>query len=359
VLPLDHFKLLFDAHKHGRELVLTDMLEDEFGVAFIPPALSHLIGFGSYNVNMTFEVSFANTCPGTKFVMHYGSKKPCMFAREGHGQHDHGHAEATFPPEIAPGRMVSPPLPLPKPCFDLKPIPWPKNPEEDREVWKPDRPEFFKPAEEDFTDFECDGISMALVSGGSSPGLYIAMEEELLYSEGAEAFENKDSVQIELKYSKEGDDEYMQFFLDGIPLTPSKVPFSSDDVAKGSQLYPKLSIMAASGQECPTSHHVSKVWFQMSQVLVGSQCESYKEIICPPGHEEEMEDLLKLNDHLINFHPTMKAGDAPNQPEMQLSEAEAKVTYSTNLVVGSLSILIAAVCLAIHMSKKSKSYIPL
>jgi hypothetical protein len=298
---------MFDAHKHGASVVLTDAIPEDFGVAFIPPALAHLIGFGLHGVKMHFDVKLDATCTNTKFVIHYGGKRACLFKREHLSEkekvdNERIHAQVKKY-EGPPGRWVVVPTPLNAPCFDLKPIPWPKNPDYALDkLEKPVRPDFVNPQPDaDFEEEDCDGISMALIGGGSAPGIYLAKEDMLLHHSDTKSFVHKERVEVSLEYYTNGVDHFMNFLIDKVPLMREPIEFKTAELSEGSRWAPKISIMAAtSSTECPASHSISKVYFEMDEVLVGSQCEWFKEMVCKEKPEEE-EAMFLLNSELASF----------------------------------------------------------
>jgi hypothetical protein len=352
---------MFDAHKHGSQLVLTDAIEDEFGVAFLPPALTHLIGFGHNGVKMNFDVNLDTKCSATKFMIHFGGKRACLFKRTGMTEKDkvdnervHNQIKKYSGP---PGRWVVVPVPLDKPCFDVKPIPWPKDPNYPLDkLEKPIRPDFVDPEPEgSFTENECDGISMALIGGGAAPGIYVASEDELLYREGATAFSGKEQVTVRLEYFVDGDDQYVQFFVDDVPLTREPIFFTMADLAEGSKWAPKISLMAATSHECPSSHSISKVYFNMEEVLVGSQCESFKELVCKKNpSEEEEEALFMLNSELVNFVEAEVLVE-----EIELVQKEQGLHISAGVVGGLTALSALAILVLIVFKRGNAKYVPL
>jgi hypothetical protein len=356
VFPLDHFKLLFDAQKHGHEVHLTEKGDKfSFGMAYIPPALSNLIGFGSYGVNMTFDITFqpGTPCSAVGFILNYGSKNTCMFDVSSDDvpspPQPNISPKAYHPPggyptqpidgpgeEVNPGTgvlseknewkkdetLVTPPLPLLEPIFSFKPVPWPKP----CGYIKPQAHTKPSPTRPNDLDIEavpdCDGISLAIISSGSDiSGLFIARKEELLKQDDLSFLEGERNVSIKLEYHHSEDKESIRFFLNDIPLTPDPIDFKLDSLAEGSQVSPKLTLSAASGS-CTGGHVISKVSFEMEKVLVPDECECLSRLL-----SEDMNQVEFLSTELETWN------------EMRMSAEEAEPSFAGKGMLMMLSIV--------------------
>jgi hypothetical protein len=385
VFPLDHFKLLFDAQKHGHEVHLTEKGDKfSFGMAYIPPALSNLIGFGLYGVNMTFDISFepGTPCSSVGFILNYGSKNTCMFdissndvpspTPQPNPSPSPYHPPGGYPTQPIGGSgeevnfgtgvlseknewkkdevLVTPPLPLPNPIFSLKPVPWPKPCGYIKPPTQTKSP-LTRPNDLDIEAVpDCDGISLAIISSGSDiSGLFIARKEELLKQNDLSFLQGKRNVSIKLEYHHSGDKERIRFFLNDIPLTPDAIDFKLDSLAVGSQVSPKLTLSAASGS-CTGGHIISRVSFEMEKVLVPEECECLSQLIY-----EEMSQVDSESTELETW----------NEMRMSAEEAEPSLTGNNAMMLSivpiSVFVVISAAWIGKHLfgTTPSNQYEPL
>jgi hypothetical protein len=183
--------------------------------------------------------------------------------------------------------LVTPPLPLPNPKFDVKPVPWPKPAGYEKENPGHSKGEETRPTEIDIVGVpDCDGISLALISGETNSGMFIAMKEKLLQHQDASVFLQKTTYSIKLEYHHVLGKEMIRFYLDDTPLTSEPLEFNIDSLAEGSQVSPKLTLSAAT-DSCTESHFISKVWFQMEKVLVPEECEFLSTLLVEGESESE------------------------------------------------------------------------
>jgi len=282
VFPLDHFKLMFDSTKVGHAIHLTERKKDEFGLALVTPAVSRLVGFGEFAVNMSFNIDFnqEGTCKGSRFVIDYGAQRSCFYSRT---QPRTPHVLVRPAPSADYKTMPESDKILPPPDFKSKPLPWPCPPgscpcEDDINFeegmllslaavdpesllsFKVKEPE---PTTEDLTVPDCDGISLALISDPMGPGVYVAQDKSLFFAGTDELFTNE--VTVKLEYTRAQNTEYMKFYLNGIPVT-ERIPFTTAALSQGDRIFPKITF-AASTASCAVSHRLSSLWFEMEKVI--------------------------------------------------------------------------------------------
>jgi len=281
VFPVDHFKLMFDSSKVGQSIHLTERKKDQFGLALLTPAVTRLVGFGDFAVNMSFDVSFdkETTLRGGRFVIDYGTKRSCFYSK-------------TLPrtPHVLPRPSPNSnyePLPgsdkvLPPPDFKTKPLPWPCPPgscpcEDELTVedglftsLSAEDPE---PTTQELTVPDCDGISLALITDPIAPGVYVAKDKSLLFA-GREDLLQSEVVTVTLEYTRSRESEHMKFLLNGQAVT-EKIPFTTAALAQGARIFPKITFVASTASR-PVSHRVSSLWFEMEKVI---SCAAAQEMI--------------------------------------------------------------------------------
>jgi len=299
---------MFDSSKVGHAIHLTERKKDEFGLALLTPAVSRLVGFGEFAVNMSFDFNFNqdSTCKGGRFVVDYGAQRSCFYSQT---QPRTPHV-LTRPFPITDYK----PLPasdkvLPPPDFKSKPLPWPCPPgscpcEDDLNFEEglllslaAIDPE---PSTQEITIPDCDGISLALITDPMGPGVYVAKDKSLFYAGTDELLQ--DEVTVKLEYTRSKNREYMKFYLNGVPVTDS-IPFTTAALSQGDRIFPKITF-AASTSDCAVSHRISSLWFEMEKVI---SCAAAQEML----EENEKVDTrmfelaMLLNSKERQEHPSL------------------------------------------------------
>jgi len=319
---------MFDSSKAGHSILLTEGKRDQFGLALLTPAVSRLVGFGEFAVNMSFTVNFdqQSTCEGGKFVVDYGAQRSCFYSKtQPHTAH--------VLPRPSPNANYEP-LPtsdyiLPPPDFRSKPLPWPCPPgscpfEDDLNV----EDDLFtslsavnpEPTSQEISVPACDGISLALIRDSSWPGVYVAKEKSLFFAGTDDMIQNE--VTVKLEYTRSKDSEYMTFYLNGQPVT-GKIPFTTATLSQEARIFPKITFVASTAG-CAVSHKVSAVWFEME-----------KAILCAAA-QEMFEENEKVDTRVFEFAMSqLNSNQIKEDPSLALTMqviASVAVTVSVALV---------------------------
>jgi len=296
---------MYDSYKRGHSIHLTDKQEDQFGLSMVSPHVSSLVGFGEFAVNMSFNftVEGSASCDGIRFVVDYGAKRSCFYSQDPNQPHIPHPIDRPSPsPDYIPAPDVHPG----PPDFSKKPLPWPVPPSfsdvtellspfstklkaspwsVDPWASDPDAPKPDPPADSMKVP-DCDGISLALISDAAGPGVYIGLHNDLFYAGNSDLFSHKGTTTIKMAYRRTSESEYMTYFLNGVALTPA-IPFTTNDLEQGTRIFPKVTFVASSSQ-CPVSHSVSSVWFDLGRVIT---CDELEESL----QRQELQWTLMLN----------------------------------------------------------------
>jgi len=356
VFPLDHMKLVYDAKKNGRAVYLTENSKNQFGLGLLTPAISNLVGFGEFAVNLTFNltVKVPNSCSGLRFVVDYGAKKSCLYSEENiQPQNKHIWRPSPQPqPNGGQGGAI-----LPPPDFQTKPIPWPCPPgscpcEDDEEQamlmqFNKKSNDASLPVSDDFKVPECDGISLALVSDSDGSGIYVAKEQSLVYAGELSVTANME-VEIKLVYTRTKGVEFMTFYINGNKIA-DQIPFTTSDLAQGSRLFPKVSFAAGTGSTCQAEHAISAMWIQMEKVL------SCREVEILNAFNPEL-TMINLESLLADNKEDNLARQMTNQNEGRTNST----TYALRLVVvaGPILLIISLSVWKEEIRRRSK-YLPI
>jgi len=271
VFPVDHFKLMFDSAKVGHAVHLTERKKDQFGLALLTPAVSKLVGFGEFAVNMSFTLNLdqESTCKGGRFVVDYGAQRSCFYSQN---QPRTPHALHRPSPSIHYHALPASDKVLPLPDFKSKPLPWPCPPgscpcEDDINI----EAGLFtllaavdpEPTTQEISVPDCDGISLALITDPVGPGVYVAKDKELYFTGSDELLEAE--VTVKLEYTRSKTQEFMKFYLNEEPVTES-IPFTTAALSQAGRIFPKITFVASTSG-CAVSHRLSSLWFEMEKVV--------------------------------------------------------------------------------------------
>lgn len=299
---IDHLERMYDAYKKGHTVHLTDNTQYSFGLAFIPPQLADLIGFGTNDVNMTFDVEFVSSntgCAGVGFVLDYGTKMSCLFEKS--------------------------------------------------------------TAQDDLDEPDCDGISLGLISDPSASGVFLAKQDTFLYEGASTSFEGKTTtITMQYKYDDATGDQTMQFLMDGADVS-GPVSFTTADIAQGSRsnpkinyIYPKITFAAAT-TTCSESHIISNFNFEMEKELTLAEKQLMLSALQQHTTGQSMEEYAGLHDMFNNFDVQFK-GARPASP------AAAVLGFSRAHAAAGALVVAGVACVALLASRRAAAnsqYVPI
>jgi len=337
---------MFDAAKVGHTVHLTKRKKDEFGLALVTPAVSRLVGFGEFAVNMSFNVSFnqENTCQGSRFVIDYGAQRSCFYSRS---QPRTPHVLSRPSPSEDYNTLPESNKVLPPPDFKSKPLPWPCPPgscpceddlnfeeglllslavvdEESLLSLKAKEPE---PTTEELTVPDCDGISLALITDPMGPGVYVAKDKSLFFAGTDELFQTE--VTVKLEYTRSKNTEYMKFYLNGVPVTES-IPFTTAALSQGARIFPKITF-AASTSNCAVSHRISSLWFEMEKVI---SCAAAQDMF---------EENEKIDTRMYEFATLLTPEERVGHPSIAFSMSMSAIVSAIATVSVALGLFVRGI----------------
>jgi len=262
---------MFDSSKVGHAVHLTERKKDQFGLALVTPAVSRLVGFGEFAVNMSFSVSFdqESSCKGGRFVVDYGAQRSCFYSKN---QPRTPHILPRPSPTTHYKPLPASDIVLPPPDFKSKPLPWPCPPgscpcEDDLNVEEGLFTSLSavdpQPTTQEMSVPDCDGISLALITDPVGPGVYVAKDKDLFFTGTDELLQEE--VTVKLEYTRSKKSEYMKFYINEQPIT-EYIAFTTAALSQESRIFPKVTFVASTS-DCPVSHRISSLWFEMEKVI--------------------------------------------------------------------------------------------
>mmetsp|Transcript_10725 Transcript_10725/g.20720 ORF Transcript_10725/g.20720 Transcript_10725/m.20720 type:complete len:889 (+) Transcript_10725:53-2719(+) len=300
---IDHLERMYDAYKKGHTVHLTDNTQYSFGLAFIPPVLADLIGFGTNDVNLTFNVTFVSSstgCSGIGFVLDYGTKMSCLFKKSS--------------------------------------------------------------SEDELDEPDCDGISLGLISDPEASGVFVAKQDSIEYEGSSTSFEDKTTtITMMYKYDDASGGQTMQFLMDGTAVS-SPVDFTTANIAQGSRgntkinyMYPKITFAAAT-TTCSEAHIISGFELEMEKELSATEKVLLGNVL-ELQQMELMEEYSSLHEMFDNFAAQFK-GSKPSSPVAFLGLSNAQLLAGVLMVAGAACIALVAAKRAASSSQRTQ-YFPI
>jgi hypothetical protein len=276
---MEHLKKMFDARTVQTSVHLTEWGEKEFGLGMIPPSVSHLLGYGEFSVNMTFQVSFqgASECNGVRFLLDYGTQRSCFYTRENQPQNS-----------------------------DV-------------------------PSADELRQPGCDGVSLALLSDPVIAGVYIAKDNNILYA-GNERIFSSQSSEIRMEYENKEMSERMRFFINGKMVSPW-IPMNSADVALETRVFPKITF-TGSNLMCPIVHEISDIRFSTAKPITCHDVDLLESFL---EAEESFDDLG--NSFKSDTVEALKL--LHNLAESEEFTADQGIPYSNSFILVSAGAMVA------------------
>jgi len=304
---------MFDSLKVGHAIHLTERKKDQFGLALLTPAVSKLVGFGEFAVNMSFTLSFdqESTCKGGRFVVDYGAQRSCFYSKT---QPRTPHVLPRPAPSINYEPLPKSDKVLPPPDFKSKPLPWPCPPGScpcEDDVYVEEGlftslavEEINSELTQDMTVPDCDGISLALIRDPIGPGIFIAKDKSLFFAGTDEL--TQDEVTVKLEYTRSRDSEHMKFYVNEVEIT-GNIPFTTATLSQEARIFPKVTFVSSTA-ECPVSHRISSLWFEMEKVI---SCAAAQEML---------EENEKVDTRLFEF-AMLQLSSKENKSNPSLAQA--------------------------------------